>query len=288
MKELTYKDLKPWLTDKNMLWNEHYAAAGKFGTEKPDEAWKRLFGQHMPPKQHTLTKAELWEAGVFVFEGGRTLLFERNHSEIYQIPEEGMRALGLTALPYPEHTPPAPPEGMKWEYRGEGWKGNNETDYYTIDPNRGEPSRGSGVSAGCLGLHYFEAVPILDAESGFTLEKTRTIVDTLFGGTTSENPKESEGMKKCPMQLLPPEFLIQTANVMGFGADRYGAWNFRETPIKLSTYQGAMMRHLVAIANGEDIDESGFPHVAHIAASAAIILDAAKHGKLIDDRPSKS
>ena len=98
------------------------------------------------------------------------------------------------------------------------------------------------------------------------------------------NPKEIEGRKKCPMHLLPPEFLIQSANALGHGADKYTPWNWRSKPIHLSTYIGAILRHTTAISDGEDLDESGFPHAAHIAASCAIILDAAKHGKLIDDR----
>lgn len=103
----------------------------------------------------------------------------------------------------------------------------------------------------------------------------------------SENPKETAGRKKCPMQLLPPEFLTQTANALGVGAARYGPWNWRDQPINISTYVGAIMRHLAAINDGEDTDESGFPHAAHIAASCAIILDAAKHGTLVDDRPGE-
>jgi hypothetical protein len=199
-----------------------------------------------------------------------------------------LRPRNFSTPPYPAHTPPAPPEGMKWEYRGMGWVKLSESAfvYYTVWPNCrvSEVFTHHGVS-GDAGTHIFEAVPILDAESGFT--STLDAAAHFFPKPT-ENPKEAAGREKCPMQLLPPEFLIQTANVMGAGASKYGAWNFRDTPIKLSTYLGAMMRHLTAIADGEDIDESGFPHIAHIGASCAILLDAAKHGKLIDDRPSKS
>ena len=68
------------------------------------------------------------------------------------------------------------------------------------------------------------------------------------------------------------------------GAAKYGPWNWRSARINLSTYIAAIYRHTTAIADGEDIDESGYPHAAHIAASCAIILDAAKHECLDDDR----
>lgn len=130
--------------------------------------------------------------------------------------------------------------------------------------------------------HYFEAVPVLK-DSGFTQITAPEFVDNI--DSLPENPKEIRGREKCPMHLLPPEFLTQVSNVLGSGATKYGPWNWRSSPIKMSTYLGAMLRHLTAVADGEDIDESGFPHVAHIAASCAILLDAGKHGSLVDDRP---
>jgi hypothetical protein len=113
----------------------------------------------------------------------------------------------------------------------------------------------------------------------------------------NENPKEAAGRRKCPMHLLPPEFLRQTANVMGYGAYEapradgqkgYGPWNWRKDPIKMSTYQAAIMRHWTEILDGNSLDDShGQSHFASIAANCAIILDAEKCGTLIDDRPVK-
>lgn len=122
-------------------------------------------------------------------------------------------------LPYPEHTPPAPPEGMKWEYRGIDWRAaDDEIIFYAVklngmvtDLNRVRKVFGSWE------YHYFEAVPILDAESGFI----KVVDEGARRYSFPENPKESAGREKCPMQLLPPEFLIQTANVMGAGAAKH-------------------------------------------------------------------
>ena len=101
-----------------------------------------------------------------------------------------------------------------------------------------------------------------------------------------ENPKDIAARDKCPLQLIPPVSERLIAGVLASGAAKYGPWNWRAKGIGLMTYIGAIQRHANAIRSGEDVDpESGLPHVAHIAATAAILMDAAEHEKLIDDRP---
>ena len=58
-----------------------------------------------------------------------------------------------------------------------------------------------------------------------------------------ENPKKSFGDAKCPMHLLPSEFLRQTATAIADGARKYGDFNWRATNIDAQTYIGAMLRH---------------------------------------------
>jgi hypothetical protein len=95
------------------------------------------------------------------------------------------------------------------------------------------------------------------------------------------DPKKSAGDKKCPLQLLPPVALRDTAWVHKLGADKYGAWNWIDTGVSLDTYIGAIMRHLMAMHEGEWVDsESHLPHAAHIAASCNILMDADDKGKL--------
>jgi Domain of unknown function (DUF5664) len=95
------------------------------------------------------------------------------------------------------------------------------------------------------------------------------------------DPKKSAGDKKCPMQLLPPVALRDTAWVHKLGADKYGPWNWLDTGVSLDTYVGAIMRHLMAMHEGEWVDpESGYPHAAHISASCNILMDADDKGKL--------
>lgn len=104
------------------------------------------------------------------------------------------------------------------------------------------------------------------------------------------NPKHIRAQKegKDPMEYLIWEVLMDDAVVHKHGADKYGVRNWRIDEILTSTYEGAIMRHFLAWAKGEDIDpDSGKPHLTHIRACCAIIMDAQAHGKLVDDRDRK-
>ncbi len=100
-----------------------------------------------------------------------------------------------------------------------------------------------------------------------------------------DDPKGAAGAKKAPMWLLPSSATRQTAWAHKLGAEKYGIFNWRQTGVCASTYISAIMRHLDQWRDGEDMDaESGYSHIAHIAASCNILLDAQHCGKLRDDR----
>lgn len=100
------------------------------------------------------------------------------------------------------------------------------------------------------------------------------------------DPKGPEGAAKPQLQLIPPVFEVELSKVMQLGAAKYGPWNWRQNEVEIMTYLGAMKRHIAQLLDGEDIDpESGASHLAHVAAGCAIILDATKHGTLVDNRP---
>lgn len=99
------------------------------------------------------------------------------------------------------------------------------------------------------------------------------------------NPKDIAGSKKVPMHLLPASGKIAGAMACREGAIKYGPYNWRERPIELMGYLGAIERHKDAVQDGQDIDvQSLVHHCGHIIATAAIILDAAISGTLVDDR----
>lgn len=70
---------------------------------------------------------------------------------------------------------------------------------------------------------------------------------------------------KPRMDLLDPGFLLDVARVLTFGADKYGAHNWRGG-IDASRLYAAIQRHLNAFWSGQDTDpETGLSHLAHAA-----------------------
>jgi hypothetical protein len=102
------------------------------------------------------------------------------------------------------------------------------------------------------------------------------------------NPKTAAGIKKPPLSRVPPSALIYASLAMNNGAQKYGAYNWREKDVTASIYIDACLRHLGAWFDGEEFaEDSGVPHLAHAVASLCILIDAAENGNLIDDRPVK-
>ena len=102
------------------------------------------------------------------------------------------------------------------------------------------------------------------------------------------DPKGAAGALKTPLGLIPPYAMEQTAWVHKLGSDKYGPYNWRKTGVCASTYVNAILRHLNAWRDGETLDpESGISHLAHVACSCNILLDADHCGTLQDDRNVK-
>lgn len=101
----------------------------------------------------------------------------------------------------------------------------------------------------------------------------------------TSNPKHAAGLAKPAIHLAPSSAIILMAMVFELGARKYGPFNWRETAVVRSIYLDAAQRHLLALQDGQDMDEeSGLPHEAHIMCCMAIVIDARELGKLIDDR----
>lgn len=93
--------------------------------------------------------------------------------------------------------------------------------------------------------------------------------------------KYDEG--KPRMDLLDPYALEQLAMVLGFGAKKYAAHNWRKG-ISTSRLIAAALRHLFAYLGGQDKDpETGLSHVAHAMCCCMFLLGLNNQPKW-DDR----
>lgn len=84
-----------------------------------------------------------------------------------------------------------------------------------------------------------------------------------------------DGGKPC-LDLVPPEIIIAVGTVMTHGAEKYGEGNYRKVEPK--RYRSALMRHICKwLKNPHGIDEdSGLPHLWHIACNVAFLLELDK------------
>ena len=124
----------------------------------------------------------------------------------------------------------------------------------------------------------------------FRLSRFELVLPPVQAGKYPDgNPKTAIGASKPGgMDCLPPLAIFKMGEVFQGGAAKYGKMNWREHGITLSTYTNAAMRHLLALADGQDIDpESGVEHAAHVMACMAILIDAKSVGKMVDDRGPK-
>lgn len=92
---------------------------------------------------------------------------------------------------------------------------------------------------------------------------------------------------KPRLSLIPKAANDRMAEVLGFGAEKYGEWNWRAAGKKLSLLKiiDSLSRHIDALKDGEDNDpESGLHHIGHMLCNCAFIAQLLEDGTLIDDR----
>lgn len=89
--------------------------------------------------------------------------------------------------------------------------------------------------------------------------------------TDNRGPKESAG--KPDWSVFPFKESEEVVKVFEYGSKKYGAPFTYRRGIPPSELWSAIMRHMIAIQNGEQIDpESGCKHIAHVAANALMSL----------------
>ena len=88
----------------------------------------------------------------------------------------------------------------------------------------------------------------------------------------TEGRKDDAG--KARWDLVPWGTMSKVAEVLTYGAEKYGDDNWRAVPEPERRYFAAAMRHMVAWQGGEACDpESGLPHLAH-AMCCLMFIDA--------------
>ena len=100
------------------------------------------------------------------------------------------------------------------------------------------------------------------------------------------NKAEKFDDEKVRLDLLPPEALWGTAEVLTFGAQKYAAHNWRKG-LDYSRVYGAMLRHITKWWEGEDLDpESGISHLHHAGCCIAFLQTFVETNRTeLDDRP---
>lgn len=92
---------------------------------------------------------------------------------------------------------------------------------------------------------------------------------------------------KPRVELIAPEFIIGTADILTFGAEKYGVRNW-EKGLAWSRCFAALMRHMWAWWAGEKNDaETGKPHLLHAACCLMFLIAFEARGDGTDDRPVK-
>ena len=103
------------------------------------------------------------------------------------------------------------------------------------------------------------------------------------------NPKDSVGINKIGMSVVPMNVVMEAALGMTEGALKYGRHNYRDCGVRASVYYDALLRHIGAWWEGEDVDTaSNLSHVAKAISCLIVLRDSMLRGNWVDDRPPKS
>lgn len=103
--------------------------------------------------------------------------------------------------------------------------------------------------------------------------------DEVMGRPMSEDKGVKHDQGKSRLDLIPPEALFAMAEVLGFGANKYGDRNW-ELGIDPDRLYAALQRHLWAWWGGEEEDEESLlPHLWHALAGISMLITLQQRGK---------
>ena len=94
---------------------------------------------------------------------------------------------------------------------------------------------------------------------------------------------------KQEFDYLPLELLGDVNEVLRYGANKYEFENWKRNGFVYSRAYNALLRHIIAFWNGEDVDpESGFSHVDHAICNLLFLKYHIKAKTDTDNRPCKN
>lgn len=128
------------------------------------------------------------------------------------------------------------------------------------------------------------AAALAEWKAAHAFPESEAVFPLARGGVVERRVEnESGGVKadgeKPDLSLLPPAALEMTAAVLTYGARKYSPNNWKK--VERNRYIAALLRHVcreMRDPGGAD-DETGLPHVAHIAANAAILCGLYEEAK---------
>lgn len=86
------------------------------------------------------------------------------------------------------------------------------------------------------------------------------------------NQKYKKDAGKLRMDLIPPSTIKALAMVLTYGANKYSESTWRN--VEPYRYKAALLRHIVAWMDGEQLDEeSQLPHLYHALTNLAFLID---------------
>ncbi len=169
---------------------------------------------------------------------------------------------------------------------------------HRYEDNRGTSFTETGhLISSCFGK--FDLVKEVEESGLYTYSETQEIPNPDYKETSKEDEeKQLENIttillnnNKPRISLVPPSAIIHLANAFGEGL-KYGSYSWRNKENKITSTEllDKILRHVLSIIDGEDIDpesSTGKHHIDGVIADAAIFIDTLENGTLIDDRPPK-
>lgn len=100
------------------------------------------------------------------------------------------------------------------------------------------------------------------------------------------DPKKINGDKKPPLGYIPLSSQLAELSALYDGMLKYGPHNWRTKEVEAMSYINAAIRHLQLYKVGEEFTRDTLVHnLGAVKACCTILIDAALHGTLIDNRP---